>query len=114
MIKEILKSKLSRAALALSIIWLILYFGLGAAIFKNMWHTSPALPLLGAVLAFLPLIAEILNLFLLKNHKLEIALVIICPALGLAHFFFFAYVLSKLTYFLIAGAPYLSRRGWAV
>ena len=79
-----------------------------------MWHTSPALPLLGAVLAFLPLIAEILNLFLLKNHKLEIALVIICPALGLAHFFFFAYVLSKLTYFLIAGAPYLSRRGWAV
>ena len=111
MIKEILKSKLSRAALALTLIWLILYFGLSAAIFKNMWHPSPALPLLGAVLAFLPLIAEILNLFLLKNHKLEIALVIICPALGLAHFFFFAYVLSKLTYFLIAGAPYFITTG---
>lgn len=111
--KEILKSKLSLSALILSLIWLILYFALGAGIFKNMWHTSPALPFIGAMIAFLPLTAEILNALILKNKGLEIAVICISPALCLAHFIFFAFVLSKLTYFLIAGLPYFITAGLA-
>ena len=105
-LKEIFKSKLSLTAFILSAIWLVLYFAFGAAIFKNMWYTSPALPVIGGILAFIPLTAEVLNIFILKNKPLEIAIICISPALTLAHFLFFAFVLSKLTYFLIAGAPY--------
>lgn len=111
--REILKSKLSLAALILSAIWLILYFGLGAAIFEKMWNTSPALPIAGGVIAFLPLIAETLNILLFKKRFIDVAVICVCPAFIICHFFFFAFVLSKLTYFLIAGTPYFITAGLA-
>ena len=112
-LKEIRKNKLTLSALILSALWLFLYFVLGAAIFKNMWYTSPAIPLCGGLVALAPLTFEILNIFIFKCRKLEISLICICPALMLAHFFFFAFVLSKLTYFLIAGKPYFITLGIA-
>lgn len=104
--KELLKDKLSFSALIISALWLLLYFAFGAAIFRNMWHTSPAIPITGGLVALLPLTAEILNILIFKRRWLDITFICICPALIIGHFFFFAFVLSKLTYFLIAGKPY--------
>lgn len=109
--KEIFKSKLSRAAFALAAIWFALYFALGAAIFDKMWHTSPALPVVGGIVALAPLSAEVVNLFVFKKRRVEIAIISSCPLFCLAHFFFFAFVLSKLTYFLISGTPYFITLG---
>ncbi|MDE6441862.1 MAG: metallophosphoesterase [Clostridia bacterium] len=109
--KDILHSKLSLSAYILSGIWLLLYFALGAAIFSKMWNTSPALPFFGAVLAFLPLVALVLNTALGRNRIVEILVICACPALALLYFFFFAFVLSKLNYFLIEGAPYFITAG---
>ncbi len=111
--KEIRKNKLSLSALILSALWLFLYFALGAAIFKNMWYTSPAIPICGGLVAVAPTVLQVTNIYIFKNRKLEIALVCICPALMLAHFLFFAFVLSKLTYFFIAGKPYFITLGIA-
>lgn len=111
--KEIRKNKLSLSALILSALWLFLYFALGAAIFKNMWYTSPAIPICGGLVAVAPTVLQVANIYINKNRKLEIALVCICPALMLAHFLFFAFVLSKLTYFFIAGKPYFITLGIA-
>lgn len=105
-IKEILKNKLTLTALILSLLWLVLYFCLGAAIFKNMWNTSPALPVLGGIVAAAPLCAEILNAFKFKKRRLDILIICLCPVFILIQFFFFLFVLSKLTYFFIAGKPY--------
>lgn len=105
-LKGILKSKRILAAAVLSLIWLIFYFALGAAIFKNMWYTSPAIPIVGGVAAFLPLCLELLNIFLFHRKWLDIVIICICPALGFSHFVFFAFVLSKLVYFFSAGLPY--------
>lgn len=112
-LKEIFKSKLSRAALIISAVWLILYFALGAAAFKSMWYTSPAIPIIGGIIAFAPLTAEILNGFIFKKRWIEITVICVSPALMLAHLFVFAYILSKLTYFLIAGKPYFITAGLA-
>ncbi len=109
--KEKLKSKLSLSALILASVWLVFYFGLGAVIFRNMWYTSPALPIVGGIFAFIPLTAEILNLFVFKKKWLDVAVIILSPALWLAHFFFFLFVLSKLTYFFTAGTPYFITAG---
>ena len=109
--KEKLKSRLSLSALILASVWLIFYFGLGAVIFKNMWYTSPAMPVLGGIVALIPLGAELLNLFIFKKKWVEIAVICISPALLLSHLFFFLFVMSKLTYFFIAGKPYFITLG---
>lgn len=106
-LKLLKKEKLSLSALILSALWLLLYFALGAAIFENMWHTSPAIPVSGGIFAVAPLILQLSNIFLLNNNrKISITLICVCPALALSHFALFAFVLSKLSYFLIAGKPY--------
>lgn len=92
-------------------IWLVLYFALGAVIFKNMWNTSPALPFFGAVLAFIPVVALILNTVLGTERTVEIVVICACPVFALLYFVFFAFVLSKLNYFLIEGAPYFITAG---
>ena len=109
--KELLKNKLEFSALIISALWLVLYFALGAAIFKNMWRTSPAIVFTGVVVALVPLIAEILNILIFKKRWLDITVICVCPALMLGYFFFFAFVVSKLTYFLIAGKPYFITAG---
>ena len=100
-------SKLQKGAISLSAIWLFVYFLFGSIIFKNMWNTSPALPLIGGVVALLPLVFEILNLLYFNSRRVDIAIICICPLLCIAHFLFFAFVVSKLIYFFVAGAPYL-------
>ena len=109
--KELLKDKLTLSALILSAVWLIWYFALGGAVFKNMWYTSPAIVFTGAVCALLPLAIEILNFLKLNKKWLSITVILISPALILSYFFFFAFVLSKLTYFLIAGTPFFIAAG---
>ena len=111
--KEYFKNKLPLAAVILSALWLILYFSLGVPIFKNMWNTSPALPFTGGIFALAPLVAELLNAFLFKKRWLDISVICLSPLFALAHFLFFAFVISKLTYFFIAGAPYFITAGLA-
>ncbi|MDE6868246.1 MAG: metallophosphoesterase [Clostridia bacterium] len=111
--KKIFKNKLTAAAFVLSAAWLIWYFALGAAIFKNMWYTSPAIPLTGGVAALLPLSAVLLNNFVFKKRWVEIVIICLCPALMFAHFVLFAFVLSKLVYFFVAGKPYFITIGLA-
>lgn len=103
---KIAHSKLKKAAISLSLIWLFTYFAFGSIIFKNMWNTSPALPLIGGVVALVPLAATILNLFLFDSRRVDIAVICVCPVLCIAHFLFFAFVVSKLIYFFVAGMPY--------
>lgn len=105
-LKEILKDKPTFTALILSVLWLVLYFALGGVIFKNMWYTSPAIVFAGAAASLFPLILQVLNALKFNKKRISVAVIILCPALMLSYFFFFAFVLSKLTYFLIAGAPY--------
>lgn len=110
-LKELLKNKLQFSALILSTLWLVLYFGLGAAIFKNMWYSSPAIPIVGGIAALVPLTGGLVNIFVFKKRKIDIALICVSPLLILGYFLFFAFVLSKLNYFLIAGAPYFITAG---
>ena len=109
--KDVLRLKSGLAAYILAITWLVLYFGLGAVIFKNMANTSPALPLSGAVIAFIPVTALIIDTALGTTRAVRIAVICACPVLGVLYFFFFAFVLSKLNYFLIEGAPYFITAG---
>lgn len=109
--KSILHSKLSLSAHIVALVWLILYFAMGAAIFSKMWNTSPALPFFGAVLAFAPFIALILNTVLGRERIVETAVICTCAVLAVLYFFFFAFVLSKLNYFLVEGAPYFITAG---
>lgn len=104
--KALFKDKLNRAALILAAVWFLWYFALGGAIFKNMWYTSPAIVFAGALCALAPLAAELINALKLNQRWLSLTVIIASPVLMLAFFFFFAFVLSKLTYFLIAGAPF--------
>ncbi len=113
MLKYLSEHKLSSAAVILSAVWFIWYFALGAAIFGNMWHTSPALPVCGGLFALAPLAAALLNAFIFKKRAADVALICLSPALMFAHFVFFAFVLSKLTYFFIAGTPYFITAGLA-
>ena len=85
----ILHSKLSLSAHIIALVWLILYFALGAVIFSKMWNTSPALPFFGAVLAFAPFIALILNTVLGRERIVEIAVICSCAVLAVLYFFFF-------------------------
>lgn len=109
--KALLKDKLSLSALILSAVWLLWYFALGGVVFKNMWYTSPAIVFTGAVCAFLPAGLEILNILKLNKKWISLTVILISPALMLSYFFFFAFVLSKLTYFLIAGTPFFIAAG---
>jgi len=105
-LKEVFDSKLKIAATICSVVWFILYFALGANIFDNMWNTSPALPFIGGVFALIPIILQTVNLLFWKNKWLDICVIAESLAFSLVHFFFFAFVLSKLSYFLITGTPY--------
>lgn len=105
-LKKLFKDKLNRAAVISSLIWFWAYFMFGAAIFKNMWNTSPLLPFVGGIIALLPFLAEILNVSVLKNRVLDCAITFISILFCILHFLFFAYVLSKLNYFFIEGLPY--------
>lgn len=109
--KELFQNKLSRAAVILSAVWLIWYFGLSAAILANMWYTSPAIPICGGIIAVAPSVFAVLNLFVFKKRPLDIAIVCLCPALTFAHFLVFAFALSKLVYFFVAGKPYFITAG---
>ncbi len=105
-LKEVFDSKLKIAATICSVVWFILYFALGANFFDNMWNTSPALPFIGGVFALIPIILQTVNLLFWKNKWLDICVIAESLAFSLVHFFFFAFVLSKLSYFLITGTPY--------
>ena len=109
--KKIFNSKLSRASFVLSAVWLIWYFALSAAIMKSMWYTSPAIPICGSIVALLPLGLAILNLFVIKKRPIDIVIICLCPALMFAHFLVFAFALSKLVYFFVAGKPYFITAG---
>ena len=112
-LKELFRDKISLSALILSLFWFALYFGLGAPIFKNMWYTSPALPFVGGVLALAPLCIQLLNAFIFKKLTIDIIVLCISPVFCFAHFCFFAFVISKLNYFFIAGKPYFICAGLA-
>ena len=109
-LKEVFDSKLKIAATICSVVWFILYFALGANIFDNMWNTSPALPFIGGVFALIPIILQTVNLLFWKNKWLDICVIAESLAFSLVHFFFFAFVLSKLSYFLITGTDRKSTR----
>ena len=85
--KDVLRLKSGLAAYILAITWLVLYFGLGAVIFKNMANTSPALPLSGAVIAFIPVTALIIDTALGTTRAVRIAVICACPVLGVLYFF---------------------------
>ena len=99
-------TKTNLAALITAGLFILEYFGFGAVIFKNMWYTSPALPVLCGIAALLPVIAEITNIFIFKRRWADVTVICVSLAFALGYFFFFAYVISKLLYFLIAGKPY--------
>ncbi len=103
---RIFNTKLKIIATICSIFWFILYFALGSAIFKNMWNTSPALPFIGGLFALIPIILMIANLLFFRNKWLSICVIIESVIFSLIYFLFFAFVLSKLNYFLITGIPY--------
>lgn len=105
-LKQILKNRLNFASLIASFIWFCWYFILGIAILKNMWNTSLLLPFAGGILALLPFLVECVNIAVLKNKILDYAVIGISILFDILYFFFFAYVLSKLNYFLIEGTPY--------
>ena len=99
-------TKTNVAALITAGLFILEYFGFGAVIFKNMWYTSPALPVLCGIAALLPVIAEITNIIIFKRRWADVTVICVSLAFALGYFFFFAYVISKLLYFLIAGKPY--------
>lgn len=109
--KKLFESKLSRAAVALSAVWLFWYFGLSAAIMKSMWYTSPAIPICGGIIALIPLAFAILNVFVIKKRPIDIVIICLCPALTFAHFLVLAFALSKLVYFFVAGKSYFITAG---
>ncbi|MDE7300953.1 MAG: metallophosphoesterase, partial [Clostridia bacterium] len=111
--QKLFKSKISRAAVVLSAVWLVWYFGLSAAIMKKMWYTSPAIPICGGIVAIVPLVLAVLNIFVIKKRPLDIVIICLCPALMFAHFIVFAFALSKLVYFFVAGKPYFITAGIA-
>lgn len=110
MIKEKLKgifgTKLAIVSTVIVLTWQILFFALGASIFKNMWNSSPAFPIVCGIFSILPLVFQIINLFVLKQNRLYKYLIAISVLFMIGYFCFFAFVLSKLSYFLIAGTPY--------
>lgn len=110
-LKELLKDKLSFSALIISALWFIWYFVPGAVIFKNMWRTSPAIVFTGVLFALAPLTLELLNIYVFKRRRIDITVICVSLALIFSYFLFFAFVLSKLTYFLIAGTPYFITAG---
>ena len=99
------EKKTGIAAIALSALYALEFFGTGILIFANMYYTFAAMPYLLSVIALLPLLFSILNFTLFKRQK--IAILLICATLIMAsgHFLFTAYVLSKLTFVLITCLP---------
>ncbi len=112
-LKALIHDKTDLSALILSFFWFVLYFGLGAPIFKNMWYTSPALPFIGGILALAPLCVMLLNIVIFKKRLIDIIVLCISPLFSFAHFCFFAFVISKLNYFFIAGRHYFICAGLA-
>lgn len=104
--KEFFDTKLKIAATIVSLAWFILYFATGSAIFSKMWNTSPALPIIGGIFAIVPIVIQIVNLFFFKNKWVSIYNIVVSIIFAIVHFLFFAFVLSKLSYFLSAGTPY--------
>ncbi len=105
-LKKFFDTKCRIAAFVCSLIWFVLYFALGSAIFKNMWNTSPAMPIVGGIIAITPILAECMNILFFKNKWLDIGMIVVSLLFCLLFFFMFAFVLSKLNYFLITGVPY--------
>ena len=99
------EKKAGIAAIVLSALYALEFFGTGILIFANMYYTFAAMPYLLSVIALLPLLFSILNFTLFKRQK--IAILLICATLIMAsgHFLFTAYVLSKLTFVLITCLP---------
>ena len=105
-LKKFFDTKCRIAAFVCSLIWFVLYFALGSSIFKNMWNTSPAMPIVGGIIAIIPILAECMNILFFKNKWLDIGMIVVSLLFCLLFFFMFAFVLSKLNYFLITGVPY--------
>lgn len=110
-LKKLFDNKLRAFSAVASAVWLALYFGLGAVIFKNMWYTSPALPILTTIAALLPPAAALLNIFIFKNRIADISVINAAALFSVGYFLFFAFVISKLTYIFIAGKPYFITAG---
>ena len=109
--RKLFKDKLNLTAFILACFNIVWYFGLGAAIFKNMWYTSPTIPVAGGIISLLPLAAMLLNAFVFDKKRLAVAIICLVPVLAAAHFLVFAFVLSKLVYFFVAGEPYFITSG---
>ena len=105
-LKKIFDTKLKIFSFIFSAMWFILYFALGVAIFGKMWNTSPSLPIVGGVIAIIPIVLCLVNLLFLKNKIVDIGIITVSLIFSLGYFFIFAFILSKLNYFLITGVPY--------
>lgn len=105
-LKKIFDTKLKIFSFIFSAMWFILYFALGVAIFGKMWNTSPSLPIVGGVIAIIPIVLCLVNLLFLKNKIIDIGIITVSLIFSLGYFFIFAFILSKLNYFLITGVPY--------
>lgn len=105
-IKEIFDTKLKITSTIFSLLWFIIYFALGSIIFDKMWNTSPALPIIGGIIAIIPITLQCVNLLFIKNKWVDCAVIISSLLFCIVHFLFFAFVVSKLNYFLITGVPY--------
>ncbi len=105
------KSKIDKrlyiTSIVLSSLYLLLYIGLGILIFKNMFYTFAAMPFILSIIALMPLTFSILNIVIFKRRWLSISLICISILLALGYFLFAAYVLSKLTFLIFNGLPYL-------
>ena len=97
--------KLYISSVILASLYALEFFVTGIFIFKNMYYTSAALPIVLSVFVLLPFVFSVLNTKLF--NKLWIGVLIICLSvlMALGHFLFTAYVLSKLTFLLITGIP---------
>ncbi len=94
------------AAIVLSALYMLEFFGTGILIFENMYYTFAAMPYLLSAIAVLPLVFSILNVTVFKKRMLSVGMICAAALMAIGHFLFTAFVLSKLTFVLIYGLPY--------
>lgn len=99
-------TKRNLAVLLLSAFYVALFYAPKFLIDSKVKSTSPALWVVCCIVAVLPLALELINIFLLRSKKFDLALLIATPIITFAHFCWFAFIVQKMSYFFIAGAPY--------
>lgn len=99
------EKKLYIAAVVLSALYLLEFFGTGVFMFKWMYNATPVLLFLLAAVALLPLVFAILNIKVFRRAYVSVIIICAAAAMALGHFLFVAFALSKLTFVLITCLP---------